>query len=91
MRVIPGAKRAYVGGVREGPGGERRLLVRVSAPPDKGRANAAVIAALADALGLAKTSLTLTAGARERNKTISIDDPPADIAARVAALMRKTA
>jgi uncharacterized protein len=41
--------------------------------PDKGKANAAVIALLAKTLGLPKSSIAVTAGHTARLKTIRID------------------
>ena len=48
-------------------------MVRVTAPPEKGRANAAVIALLADALGVAKTSVRITRGHNSREKLVAVD------------------
>jgi uncharacterized protein YggU (UPF0235/DUF167 family) len=49
------------------------LRIRVTAPPDKGAANAAVIGLLSKALGVARTRLTLTHGASGRDKIIRLD------------------
>jgi len=49
------------------------LRLRVAAVPDKGKANAAVIALLAKALGLPKSALSITAGDTARLKTLRID------------------
>ena len=51
-----------------------------------GQATEAALAALADALGLRRRSVRLTAGARARVKIVEIADPPADLAGRLAAL-----
>ena len=48
------------------------LRVRVSAVPDKGKANAAVVALLARVLGVSKSSIRVTSGETSRLKTISI-------------------
>lgn len=48
------------------------IRVYVTVPADKGRANAAVIGLLADALGVAKTRLTLVRGATARDKLIRL-------------------
>lgn len=47
--------------------------ISVAAPADEGRANAAVTEALADALGVAKTRLTLIRGITARQKTFRLD------------------
>jgi uncharacterized protein YggU (UPF0235/DUF167 family) len=49
------------------------LRIRVKAVPDKGKANAAVLALLAKALGLPKSALSVTSGETARLKTIGIE------------------
>jgi len=49
------------------------LRIHVTAPPDKGAANAAVIALLARALGVAKTRLVLVRGGSSRDKLVRLD------------------
>ncbi len=49
------------------------VRVYVTAPADKGAANAAVIVLLAKALGVAKTRLTLVRGGTGRDKVIRLD------------------
>lgn len=49
------------------------LRVYVTAPADKGAANAAVIVLLAKALGVAKTRLTLVRGTTGRDKVLRLD------------------
>ena len=50
-----------------------QLQVRVTAPPEDGKANAAVQALLGKALGVAKTRLTLVRGATSRDKVFRLD------------------
>lgn len=47
--------------------------IAVTAPADEGRANAAVTEALAYALGVAKSRLTLVRGQTSRDKTFRLD------------------
>lgn len=68
IRVIPRSKRNEVGGEREG-----RLLVRTTAPPVDGKANALVIAQVAAHLGVAKRQVTVESGHRSRDKVLRID------------------
>lgn len=49
------------------------LKVRVAAPPEGGRANAAVLATLAEALGLPLARIRLIGGATAPRKLIAVD------------------
>ena len=67
VRATPRARRpgvSYQDGV---------FRIAVTAPAEEGRANAAVAEALAQALCVAKTRLTLVAGATSRDKTFQLD------------------
>lgn len=66
-RVTPGARREGI--VREAG----LIRVCVTAPPEDGRANAAVAEVLARALGVAKTRLSLVRGATSREKVFRLD------------------
>lgn len=80
IRVIPRARRTAWDGIR----GEA-LLVRLAAPPVDGAANAALIAFLANALGVARRQVTLVAGERGRDKTLRIEGLSAvEVGARLA-------
>ncbi len=89
VRVQPGARRNAVGGAWNDQTGAIRLAVRVSAPPEDGRANAAVCAAVAAAFGLPKSAIAVTAGAKSRLKTLLVEtDDAAAFEARLSALMK---
>ena len=68
VKVQPKASRDQVVGYRGGV-----LQLRVSAPPDKGRANAAVVALLADALGVAKFRVRIVRGQSSRDKVLAVE------------------
>lgn len=68
VRVIPRAARDELAGMRDG-----RLLVRVSAPPVDGRANAAVCALLAKAAGVPRGAVSVVRGASARDKRVRIE------------------
>lgn len=72
VRASPGARKNAIEGVWRGADGEARLAVKVTAPPDKGKANAAILKLLAGALGLGKSALTVAAGETSRLKTIDV-------------------
>lgn len=67
LHVQPGAGRTAVSG-RYGDA----LKVRVAAPPDKGRANDACLALVADIFGVQPSALELTGGAASRTKRIAV-------------------
>ncbi len=45
----------------------------VTAPPQDGRANAALLELLADTLGVAKTSLSIVRGSTSRDKVVAVE------------------
>lgn len=65
MRVQPRASRDGLGGVREGA-----LVVRLTAPPVEGAANAALLKLLAKVLGLPPSALELLRGQSGRDKLV---------------------
>ena len=67
VRVQPRARRDEVVGWQG-----TTLRVRVTAPPAEGRANQAVIALLADALGVPRSSIELVSGVAGRDKLVRI-------------------
>ncbi len=67
LRVTPGARSESVV-IEDG-----RLLLRVRAKPQDGAANDAVLALLAEALGIATSRLRLLRGATSREKLVQID------------------
>lgn len=69
VRVIPRARRNCVDGTRAG-----RLLVRTTAAPVDGRANAAVVQLIAEHFGVPRRSVRVVTGERSRDKTVRIDD-----------------
>lgn len=68
MRASPGAKRDCLAGEHAGA-----LKVAVSAPPDKGKANDAIIALLSQVLQLPKSNISLVSGATSRQKKFLIE------------------
>ncbi|HEV3436200.1 MAG TPA: DUF167 domain-containing protein, partial [Gemmata sp.] len=64
VRAQPGAKRNAVLGEQAGA-----LKVAVSAPPEDGRANAAIVEVLRDWLGVKRSQIELASGHTNRNKT----------------------
>ncbi|WP_372422297.1 DUF167 domain-containing protein [Salinarimonas chemoclinalis] len=75
VRVTPKASAARITAERDTDGG-LALRVAVTAAPEDGKANAAVIALLAEALGLPRSALAIVRGETARTKTIRIDRGP---------------
>ncbi len=79
----PGASRSAVQGEHNGA-----LKVAVQAPPEKGKANKALLAFLAKSLGLKKSQLDLAAGHTSREKTVAVTGlDAATLRARLDALL----
>lgn len=77
IRVRPGAKRDAVGGQH----GEA-LVVSVTARPVDGKANLAVVRALASAFGVRRGEVTLVTGLTSRDKIVEIEGAAAALEAR---------
>ena len=72
VKVTPNARRDALVGWEDDPRAGRVLRVRLRAPPAEGKANKALVAFLADRLGLPKSALTLVHGQTSRLKTIEL-------------------
>lgn len=70
VRVTPRARADRIDGVIADADGRLRLKVAVTEAAERGRANEAVIAALARAWDLPKSTLAVVAGATDRRKTL---------------------
>ncbi len=77
LRVQPRARRNRADGLVAEADGGVALKVAVTAPPEDGKANAAVIALLAKAWGLPKSAFTVVVGAADRRKIIHLQGDPA--------------
>ncbi|MFD1624802.1 DUF167 family protein [Azospirillum griseum] len=91
LRVTPKASRNAVAGLADTADGGRVLKVTVTAVPENGKANDAVVKLLAKAWKLPKTSLTVVAGATDRNKIIHVAGDPAALMPRLTALIDSAA
>jgi hypothetical protein len=73
VRVSPRASRDEVAGERDGA-----LVVRLTAPPVDGQANAALVRFLARRLGVAPSTVTVARGAKGRDKVLLVAGARAD-------------
>lgn len=67
IQVIPHASRAEIVCIQDGS-----FKLKVTAPPVEGAANEACIKLLADELGLKKSQLEISSGAKSRRKTVTV-------------------
>lgn len=86
VRLTPNGGRDTLDGIEADANGELRLKMRVSAVPEKGKANKAMIAALSKLLGTPKSAFELLSGDTARQKILRIDGDPKDLIERLEAL-----
>ena len=84
VRLTPKGGRDAIEGIVADAAGGRRLKVRVAAPPEDGKANAALIALLAKTWKIPKSRIALIGGATDRNKLLRIDGADAAALSRPA-------
>jgi len=81
VKAMPGARRNGVCGEHDGC-----LKVAVSQPPEKGKANAAIVDVVAAALGVARRQVAIVAGETNARKKLCVSGIEADeLARRLAA------
>lgn len=76
VRLNPGAGRTGIDGLAERAGGHIALKARVTAAPEKGKANDALLKLLSKTWGIPKSRMTVVAGRTDRNKIIHVDGEP---------------
>ena len=74
VKVVPGSSRTVVSGVLDGA-----LKVKISAAPEKGKANQSLIAFLSKQLGVNKKAISIESGTTNPHKIISVSGVSADI------------
>jgi uncharacterized protein len=85
VRLTPNAGRDSIECVETDAAGETYLKARVTSVPEKGKANKALIALLAKALSIPKSSIALQGGETARKKILRIDGDPEDLKRKIAA------
>jgi uncharacterized protein (TIGR00251 family) len=83
IKVTPRARHEGL----EAGGAEAALKVRVTAPPEDGKANAAVIALLAKRWDVPKSALDIAAGGSARLKRVLVRGEPAALLRHLTARM----
>lgn len=86
VRLTPNGGRDSVDGIEADGEGEAYLKARVSAVPEKGKANKALIILIGKALGVPKSSVSLVSGDTARKKILRIDGEPEDLIRKLETL-----
>lgn len=73
VRLTPKASADRIGETRKLPNGDEQLVVYVTAPPEDGKANEAMIRLLGKHFGVAASRLTVMRGQTNRNKLVRIE------------------
>jgi uncharacterized protein (TIGR00251 family) len=73
IKAVPGARRSWIAGVL----GDR-LKVRISAPPEEGRANDGICRTIASALGVRVAQVRVVAGHARAEKIVEIEGSTPD-------------
>ena len=76
--LTPKASRAAIEGTTETAQGERALKVKVTAAPEKGKANTALLKLLAKEWHVAPSRLRLVSGHKDRRKRVLLEGDPAE-------------
>lgn len=88
VRLTPRGGRDAIDGVAVLSDGTPVMLARVAAVADKGAANRALAALVAEAADVPASAVSIVAGATARLKTLAIGGEPARIAAALEAASR---
>ena len=91
VRLTPKGGRDHIDGGITDADGRIWLAARVSAPPEAGKANKALIRLLAKQLGVAPGAVTIVAGETQRRKRLRIAGESETLAARLVEISRDRA
>ncbi len=86
VRLTPNGGRDAFDGVEVAADGLAHLKARVTAVPEKGKANKALVALLSKALKVPKSSISVVSGESSRQKILRIEGDPEDLQSRIEAL-----
>jgi uncharacterized protein (TIGR00251 family) len=90
LRVTPRAASSRVQGIEVDGAGHAHLTVRISAPPEAGKANAALIKLLARRWRMPQRDLEVVSGAGARRKVLQVRGSPDAVIARLRAIEAHT-
>jgi hypothetical protein len=88
VRLTPKASAARILGISAEADGGVALKVAVTAPPEAGKANDALLGLVAELLDLRRRDVTLALGAAHRRKLVHVAGDPAALARRLEEVLR---
>jgi len=88
VRLTPKASTERILGLADEADGGVVLKVAVTAAPEGGKANAALLTLLARAFGLPARDFAVVRGAQNRRKVVAVTGAPAALAARITEGLR---
>jgi|SRR5208337_1341839 len=86
VRLTPKSSAARIAGV-EDHGGKPVLKAYVTTPPEDGKANAALLALVANWLGVPKSAVALASGQKSRLKSVAVDGEPDKLLEKISMLL----
>ena len=86
VRLTPKSSAARIAGA-ELHGDKPVLKAHVTAPPEDGKANAALTVLIAGGLGVPKSRVTMAAGQKSRLKTVAVAGDPLELIAKLELLL----
>ncbi len=86
IKLTPNGGRDAIDGIETDAEGHAFLKARVSAVPEDGKANKALIALLSKKLRVPKSSVSFVSGETARKKILRIDGDPEDLKAKIESL-----
>lgn len=87
IKLTPNGGRDAIDGMETDAEGHAFVKARVSAVPEDGKANKALISLLSKKLRVPKSSVSFVSGETARKKILRIDGDPEDLKAKIEGLM----
>lgn len=86
VRLTPSGGRDAIDGVETDAEGQAYVKARVTAVPEDGKANKALIALLSKTLKISKSSISFVSGETSRKKILRLEGEPEDIVIKLQKL-----
>ncbi len=87
VRLTPSGGRDAIDGVERDAEGQAYLKARVTAVPEDGKANKALIALLSKALKITKSSISFISGETSRKKILRLEGEPEEIILKLKTML----